>query len=199
MTSLKATIDEYINPFLETSGDLLVLDTRDIVEKSVIDNLYRIDALGCQQYDHFVSERLVERTIPIYDVMKKNNIHLFNTPHTRQKTKTGELVSSLKSDRNLFSSLYVASQCRDGNLDDFFSHENQPCPPSLSGRGKHKLGTKSDIVRCLEGAIEEQDDITPSVEVVVLDCHRAHAEASSSQNFPGICPGCVPSVRRASA
>ena len=75
MTSLKATIDEYSNPFLETSGDLLVLDTRDIVEKS--------------------------------DVMKKNNIHLFNTPHKRQKTKTSELVLSLKSDRNLFSRLYV--------------------------------------------------------------------------------------------
>ena len=49
VTSLKATIDEYSNQFLETSGDLLVLDTRDIVEKSVIDNLYRIEALGCQQ------------------------------------------------------------------------------------------------------------------------------------------------------
>ena len=136
VTSLKATIDEYSNPFLETSGDLLVL----------IDNLYRIEALGCQQYDNFVSERLVERTIPIYDVMKKNSIHLFNTPHKRQKTKTSELVLSLKSDRNLFLRLYVASQFRDGNLDEFFSHENQPCPPSLSDRGKLKLGTKSDIV-----------------------------------------------------
>ena len=101
--------------------------------------------------------------------MKKNNIHLFNTPHMRQKTKTSELVLSLKSDRNLFSRLYVASQFRDGNLDEFFSHENQACPPSLSDRGKLKLGTKSDIVRCLEDVIEEQDDTTPSVEVVVLD------------------------------
>ena len=67
--------------------------------------------------------------------MKKNNIHLFNTPHKRQKTKTSELVLSLKSDRNLFSILYVASQFRDGNLDEFFSHENQPCPPSLSDIG----------------------------------------------------------------
>ena len=65
MTSLKATIDEHSNPFLETSGDLLVLDTRDIVEKSLIDNLYQIEALGCQQYDNLLSERLVERTIPI--------------------------------------------------------------------------------------------------------------------------------------
>ena len=39
-------------------------------------------------------------------------------------TKTSELVSSLKSDRNLFSRLYVASQFHDGNLDELFSHEN---------------------------------------------------------------------------
>ena len=48
----------------------------------------------------------------------------------------------------------------------FLSRE-QPCPPSLSVRGKLKLGTKSDIVRCLEDAPEEQDDT--SVYVVVLD------------------------------
>ena len=100
---------------------------------------------------------------------EEEQYHLFNTPHKRQKTKTSELVSSLKSDRNLFLRLHVASQFRDGNRDEFFSHENQPCSPSLSDRGKHKLGTKSDIVRFLEDAIEEQDDITPSVEVVVLD------------------------------
>ena len=158
------------NPFLETSGDLLVLDTRDIVEKSVIDNLFRIGALVCQSYDNVVSEWLVERTKPIYDVMKKNNTHLFNTPHKRRRPTLVNVLSSLKSGRNLFSRFYVASQFRDGNLDEFFSHENQPCPPSLSDRGKFKLGTKSDILRCLEDdAIEEQDDITPSVEVVVFD------------------------------
>ena len=63
--------------------------------------------------------------------------------------------------------LYVASQFRDGNLNEFFSHENQPCPPSLSVREELKLGTKADIVRCLEDAPEKQDDT--SVDVVVLD------------------------------
>ena len=72
--------------------------------------------------------------------------------HKRQRTTSSGLVPSLKSDRNLFSTLSVASQFRDGNLNDYFSHKNQPCPPSLSARGKLKLGTKSDIVRCLEDA-----------------------------------------------
>ena len=65
--------------------------------------------------------------------------------------------------------LYVISQFRDGDLNEFFSHANQPRPPPQSARGKLKLGTKSDIVRCLEDATEDQDDITPSIDVVVLD------------------------------
>ena len=52
MMSLKSAIGEYGNPFLETSSDLLVLDTHEIAEKYVIDNVYRIDSLGCQQYNN---------------------------------------------------------------------------------------------------------------------------------------------------
>ena len=36
----------------QTSSDLLVLDTRDVVQKYVVDNVYRIESLGCQQYDN---------------------------------------------------------------------------------------------------------------------------------------------------
>ena len=36
----------------QTSSDLLVLDTRDVVDKYVVDLVYRIEFLGCQQYDN---------------------------------------------------------------------------------------------------------------------------------------------------
>ena len=39
-------------PICQTSSDLLVLDTRDVVQKYVVDNVYRIESLGCQQYDN---------------------------------------------------------------------------------------------------------------------------------------------------
>ena len=50
--SLKYAIGEYSIPFLEISSDCLVLDTRDIVEKYVVDYVNRIESLGCQQYDN---------------------------------------------------------------------------------------------------------------------------------------------------
>ena len=48
--ALKASFDEYGNPFLESSDDLLVLDTRDVADKAVVDTLYKIEKLGLEQY-----------------------------------------------------------------------------------------------------------------------------------------------------
>ena len=93
-----------------------------------------------------------ERTVP--GVMEKNNIHYI---HTSARATSSGLVSSLKSNRNLCSRLFVASQFRDGNVNDYFPHKYQTCPPLLTARGKLKLGTKSDTVRCLEDAPEKQD------------------------------------------
>ena len=151
--SVNSAIGEYGNPFLETSSDILVLDTQDIVEKSGVYNVYRMESKGCRQYYDLYANGSCSHEEQQYTL----------NPHKRQRTTSSGLVSWLKSDRNLFSRLFVASR------DDYFSHKNQPCPPSLSARWKLKLGTKSDIVRCLEDAPEKQDDITPSVDVVMLD------------------------------
>ena len=140
--SVKSAIGEYSNPFLETSSDILVLDIRDIVEKSVVYNMYRMESQGCQQYYNLYANSSCSHEEEQYTL----------NPHKRKRTTSSGLVSSLKSDRNLFSRLFVASQFRYGNLNYHSSHNNQPYPPSLSARGKLKLSTKSDIVRCLEDA-----------------------------------------------
>jgi len=47
--------------------------------------------------------------------------------------------------------LYVASEARDANIDDFFSHEKQMYPPSISEDGKLRKPTnKSDIIDCIQ-------------------------------------------------
>ena len=47
---------------------------------------------------------------------------------------------------SLFCLLYVSCQARDGNLDTFFSHENQDFSPLVSTYGDIRTGTKSDIL-----------------------------------------------------
>ena len=56
----------------------------------------------------------------------------------------------MKSDCNLFAQIYLPCQARDGDVDQFFSHENHACPPSMSQGGKLRLGSKADIMPCLE-------------------------------------------------
>ena len=163
LKSLANTIEEMINPFTENSSDLLVLDNRDLTDPAVINTVRKIETLGQGQYDTYVSDRLVNQTKPISTSIKKNNLPLFNRLPVREKTKSQLQLTSLKNDCSLFSRLYVASQVRGGNLDDFFEHENHAYPPALSQNGKLRLGTKSDLVRCLE------DATNPNVQAIILD------------------------------
>ncbi|KAK3747214.1 hypothetical protein QZH41_014645, partial [Actinostola sp. cb2023] len=63
---VKALIDaveELGNPFREDSGELLVLDTKDIMPKEVVDSVKNIEKLGHDQYTAFVKEREYVATV----------------------------------------------------------------------------------------------------------------------------------------
>ena len=174
--SLIQVIGEMGNPFCDDSKDLLVLDSRDLADPAVINTVRQIEKLGQEQHDSYVLEILINQTKSITDPIKRNNLPLFSRPPVRDKTRTQLQVSSLKNDCSLFSRLFIASQVRDGDLDGFFAHENQACPPALSDMGKIRLGTKSDLVGCLENLVPPQENATaafaaasPSVEVVIID------------------------------
>ena len=79
--------------FLETSSDILVLDTRDIVEKYGVYNVYRMESHGCQQYYNLYANGSCSHEEEQYTL----------NPHKHQRTTSSGLVSSLKSDRNIFS------------------------------------------------------------------------------------------------
>ena len=56
----------------------------------------------------------------------------------------------MKSDCSLFSRLYLSCQATDSDVDQFFGREKHACSPSLSLGGKRWLGSKVDILPCLE-------------------------------------------------
>ena len=151
--ALTRVIQEMGNPFCETSPDLLVLDTRDVADALVANMVHKIAALGQDQYESYVKERLVSKTKAITDPLKRNSLPLFSRPPVKQKSTKQMQVSTLKSNCSLFSRLYIASQIRSGDLDDFFQHENQVCPPALSQNGMLRSGTKSDLLTCFENTL----------------------------------------------
>jgi hypothetical protein len=162
---LSSVIDDMGNPFNDNSNDLLVLDTKDLADQAVVTALYNLEKTGRQQYDTFVDERLITRVRPVNDTIKRNNFPLFSRQPVRNKSLVKHKLLSMKSDCSLFSSLFISCQTREGDLEEFFAHENQACPPSISNMGKLRLGTKSDIVSCLEDLIPSStNDVIPDVQ-----------------------------------
>lgn len=82
--ALVAVLEEMGNPFLERSQDLLVLDTRDIMDRQVAETVRKIETLGEEQYSTFVTERLQQCTTPVTQTLPKNNFPLFSRPPAKK-------------------------------------------------------------------------------------------------------------------
>ena len=104
------------------------------------------------------------------DPIKKNNLPLFNPAPVREKTKSQLQETSLRNDSSVFSHLYIASQVRHGNLNEFFEHENQTYPPALTQNGKLRSRSKLGLVGCLEDMVNSQERTSnPDIQVIILD------------------------------
>jgi len=161
-------LEEMGNPFLEHSQDLLVIDTRDIMDTQVVDTVRKIETLGKEQYSKFVIERLEQCTTLVTQTILTNNLPLFSRPPVKIKSKLNAPLVALKSDCGLVSRLFISCQTRDGDIDNFFFHENQAAPPALSTRGKMRLGVKVDLLRCLESDLPEYNS-APVADATILD------------------------------
>ena len=52
----------------------------------------------------------------------------------------------------------------------FFTHENQPEPPSISSQGRIRLGTKSDLLHCIERVnASVSGDVFPDLTAHIID------------------------------
>ena len=69
----------------------------------------------------------------------------------KNSTSYGKMKAlSLKDERNLYASLFVASHLRDCKMDEFFKHEHHNYPPSISEYGPLRKISKSDFLNCLQ-------------------------------------------------
>ena len=183
------TITTMGNPFLDDCQELLVLDSRNCASENVASTVQNIKDLGKSQYTKYVEDVITSRTVSIHEVIKKNFLPLFKR-QSRKQTKVKDQISSLKSDCNLFSHLYIASKFRDGSLVEFFAHENHPWPPSLSDHGKLRLPTKkSDLLSLIDSDTMTEPPSSfdaklmdgPAI-VHLLSCKQASTFADYSKN-----------------
>ena len=135
--SLLASCEDMGNPFIEDSVDMLTLDTKVVMNKDAIRTVNAVEEIDQRLFTESVVDRLkIASNKPLSDIVSKNKLALFSIPQTKQRSRSKEQVASLKTKCTLFSRLYIACQARQSNLDSFFEHENQACPPSIYDMGQ---------------------------------------------------------------
>ncbi|XP_031553145.1 uncharacterized protein LOC116290281 [Actinia tenebrosa] len=138
------------NPFLDDFPELVTLDSHDCAHDDVAKAVMNLDSLGQTKYKEYVKAVIEDRKTSIHDTIKKNKIPLFKKQPLRDKSKQTKRIATLQNNVALFAQLYIAMQRRNANLEEFFSHEVQPFPPSLSEFGNLRLpSAKSELLKCV--------------------------------------------------
>ncbi|KAG0713410.1 hypothetical protein GWK47_016295 [Chionoecetes opilio] len=176
VVKLTNTMREMGNPFLNNTEELLTLDSHDVLNQSVVNTVRTIETLGKQQFSDYCKLVLDDCERSIHDPMKKNSLPLFKSPVRKSRGKQADKIEGLKTDVSIFSRLYIVAQHRDCDMNSFFSHENNSFPPSVSDKGKLRLGSKSDLLKCLIKKVENdapnllhRDDTDDDAEMNVLE------------------------------
>jgi len=167
VTNLVKTMEDFGNPF-EDEHDLIVLHSRVIITAEASDSVWKVLDIGQSQYIDFVTTRLDNNSVSLFTPLKRNKLSFFATPKPATASKMKSKITASRNDSALFSRLYIACQIRNSDLDEFFLHENQVFPPSLSDAGSLHLGCKSDLLSCLSKLC--QPVLTsPCVDGLVID------------------------------
>ena len=156
VNSLTSVIRSKGNPFLDDFSEIVKLDCKDCMDADAAETVTSLEDIGKNQYSEYLKMVIVDRTKSIHDPIKKNNLLLFRKPQPKSASKEGKKISVLQNNVALFAQLYIAMQSRDSDLKEFFSHEVQAFPPSLSEFGNLRLRTaKSDLLGSLSGCSEQ--------------------------------------------
>ena len=166
--ALVSVTEELGNTFEEESVDLIVLDRKEIAGPAAVETVRNVKKIGQEQFQAFTRECLVERTKSINDAIRRNKLKVFNASTSRSVSKGKQQLASLRSDVALFSRHYIGCQTRDGNLEEFFRHENQACTTALSDGESLRLGTKSDLLKRFEEFSSAQSEV-PDTTCLVID------------------------------
>ena len=121
--NLNEAIIDSGNPFSNSSKDLITLETGFVSSEESIEVLYKIEAVGIEQYKKYFEGRLLNidhtNLKYIYDKIEKNKFLIFDT-NTKSSRKKQTSVKTLKQNYSLSSKLFIASQTRHVDFIDFF-------------------------------------------------------------------------------
>ena len=118
---------------------------------------------GLQQFEVFLGG-LHNEEWSFYNPIKNNKVAFFKQEQRVSSSKE----NALKGDGRLFSRLFISYQTRQCDLQEFFRHENQSSPASLSDGGKLHTCLKSKLTESLHAQVD-MPERAPEWEVIIVD------------------------------
>ena len=164
VSKLSLALQHLGSPFQEESQDLYSIDNKDIAHPSSAELLQTHLDRGRTKFQKF-SDSLANNAVSFYEPIKKNRTDFFRqeaAPVEQSKQKL------LKEDCQLFSKLFISCQSRECDLQEFFQHENQTFPASLSEGGRLYTCQKSQLTSVLESHVTLEDK-EPKTDVLIVD------------------------------
>jgi hypothetical protein len=79
ISGLVSTLHELGNLSADESKQLTSLQTTIILDKSVVETVSKVRAIGIEQYTDFVTERLMDNKVPLQAAIHCNKLTIFST------------------------------------------------------------------------------------------------------------------------
>lgn len=116
-----------------------------------------------------MSDRLVTTKVSIHDTIKQTQLRIFKIKTQKKANKEKLKLAAANMDSNLFCRLFIACTARKGNIDEFFMHENNRYPPSLSEFGRLRKSPDNDsIVNCLSKPTKVSQSVRSKTDTTVI-------------------------------
>ena len=161
------------NPFLDQTKELVTIDSQNVMPQNVVDSLEQIHILGETKYRTFIGESLLKNETRISGTIPRNSLAVFRKPKRANPSKDRQ-----KSLCIVFPSLRCQPDQTEGDSQEFFKHENQKYPPTLSSSGKLERFSCQEYAACRSNSHEW------------CSC-CAYSSNWGIENLRRICKGCI--------
>lgn len=147
-------IRNFINPFeVENKDVLYCLSSGAPATKDIEHDLLRAVKVGKEAYDHFVQERLLDKTKSFNAPIKKNNLKTFaNQVKSAKVTGQSKKSKQITAERNVFGQLVLLALEHDISMERVLSFPLGPVPWALATADGTPVKTdKAKLMHSLEG------------------------------------------------
>jgi hypothetical protein len=111
---LTAVFQEHGDPFAtaENEDEIYNLLTKEVMKENVSNDIVTRDDIGQQMFESFVTERLTEGRLSVWDKMTKRKLGTFKSANAMLEVRAGEKLVKIKEERGLLQRFVVISRSR---------------------------------------------------------------------------------------